>query len=92
MRENFSIQHRTVGWRRYRVVGVQANGWQGEQHKVFSIRPPLREALDGSERVDWQRVRCVMRLATPDAMRLPLQLRRFGQPSLRFIESFDLES
>ncbi len=86
--EHFSILHGTLGWRRYRIKTVQASATAN--HWIVGIRPLLREACNGSEVVDFVNVRCVMRLATPDAFRLVLTRRKWGDPTVKFIETFDI--
>ncbi len=84
--EHFTLDHPTREERIYRVVKVTSA--VGTVQTV-QIRPPLREATTDGMVVDFDRPRCVMRLATPDSMALPLQLGRFGTGlSVSFVESF----
>lgn len=52
----------------------------------LSFRPPLREAVEDGARLEFDDPVCRMRLATDDAMDLELALRRFGSPTVNFIE------
>jgi hypothetical protein len=81
----FSIQHPTQGWRMYEVkqIGTPATNWWD-----LVFRPPLREAVAIGTPVEFQMPRCVMRLASPEAMNLDLETGRFGQPTVDFIEHF----
>jgi len=81
--ELFSIDHQTLGWRFYRVVGVVS---QTATTATIRIEPPLREATAANALLEFDYPRCVMQLAEP--VSLQLQLRRFGRPSVSFIESF----
>jgi hypothetical protein len=83
--EHFSIEHATLGWRLYRVGQVVNNG---DDTYDVTIRPPLREATAAGQRVEFDRPRCVMRLAKPGAMSLMLTMRRHGTPSVSFTETF----
>lgn len=78
--EHFTIDHPTEGPRMYRVISV------GDD--TISIRPTLREAVADGEVIDFDRPRCTMRLAGSDTMNLNLQLGRFGQVGVAFVEAF----
>ncbi|MBA3576179.1 MAG: hypothetical protein H0W39_00985 [Sphingomonas sp.] len=73
-------QHFSVGERLYRVRSFN------EDTGAMTFRPPLREAVTAGERLEFDNPVCRMRLATDDAMNLDLQLRRFGTPTVSFIE------
>jgi hypothetical protein len=82
----FSIDHPTVGPRLYRIVEITFDFGGGG---VCTIRPPLREALtEASTPVEFNHPACVMRLASVDAMDLTLQMRKYGTPTVNFIEAF----
>lgn len=84
--EHFCLIHDARLERLYRAVKVTAV--VGTVHTV-QIRPPLREATTAAMPVDFDRPRCVMRLADPEAMRLALQMGRFADGlSVSFVESF----
>lgn len=83
--EHFTLTHPTRDERMYRVAKVVSV--VGTQATV-KIRPPLREATTDAMVVDFDRPRCVMRLADPNAMRLNLQLGRFATVGVAFVESF----
>lgn len=83
--EYFSIDHETLRWRLYELRTVLDNGdgtWD------CTIRPPLRGNVDAGTALQFDRPKCVMRLATPDAMDLTLSLRKFGRPTVNFVEAF----
>lgn len=73
-------QHFSIGERLYRVRSFDTD--TGE----LSFRPPLREAVEAGARLEFDDPVCRMRLATDDAMDLELALRRFGSPTVNFIE------
>lgn len=83
--ELFSIQHATFSHRLYRVASVALND---DGNSVVTIRPPLREATSAGQWVEFNTPKCVMQLASPDAMDLPLELRTYGKSSPKFVESF----
>lgn len=83
--EYFSIDHEDLRWRLYRLRTAVDNGdgtWD------CTIRPPLRAAVAIGAALQFDRPKCVMRLATPEAMDLTLSLRKFGKPTVSFIEAF----
>jgi hypothetical protein len=84
--ELFSIEHLTMGWRFYRVVGITPVSPTTPNYYAVQIEPPLREAINAGVAADFNKPRCVMQLAAPSS--LELQMRRFGRPTLQFIESF----
>jgi len=83
----FSIDHPTVGPRLYRITdtfGITPDVTQA----ICEIRPPLREATTGNTPLEFNHPACVMRLASVDAMDLTLQMRKYGTPTVNFIEAF----
>jgi hypothetical protein len=52
------------------------------------IRPPLRETTAAAARAEFDYPKCVMKLAKPDAMNLPLELRFFGRGNIALVEDF----
>ena len=74
--ETFSINHPTRGWRAYRVTTVDGD--------TITFRPPLREAVEAGEAIDFANPRCVMRVdgRPPQA----LSIGRYGEASIRFVE------
>jgi hypothetical protein len=83
--EHFSIDHDGLRWRLYRIRTAVDNGdgtWD------CTIRPPLRAPVNAGTALQFDHPKCVMRLASPDAMDLSLDLRKFGRPSVTFIEAF----
>lgn len=82
----FSIDHAVLGPRLYRIVEITFDFGAGG---VCEIRPPLREALTApSTPVNFNHPECVMRLASSDAMDLTLQMRKYGTPTVDFLEAF----
>lgn len=82
--EHFSIEHATRGHRLYRATTVQTDGTVN----TVKIRPPLRDDAAIGATVHFDKPSLVVRLAHPDAMNLSLQMNRFGQVSVTFIEAF----
>lgn len=82
--EYFSIQHDTFSHRIYRVASVVVSGTDN----TVKFRPPLREAVTAGTRVEFDTPKCVMKLATPDAMDLALELRFHGKANVRLVEEF----
>lgn len=82
--EYFSINHPVQGWRLYRIGTAVLSGGV----YAVTIRPPLREAVMAGTRLEFDRPRCTMRLASGDSMNLSLDSRRFANPSVSFVEYF----
>ncbi|MBZ9888129.1 hypothetical protein LB559_09275 [Mesorhizobium sp. BR1-1-3] len=72
--------HFSLGERLYRIRTFDADTG------VMTIRPPLREAVTAGEHLDFDDPVCRMRLANDDGLDLELALRRFGSPSISFVE------
>lgn len=79
--ERFSISHPTMGLRRYVIGRVDGN--------VLTIRTPLREALTGGERMDFDRVGCVVRLLNPDEFLGAVSLNSDVAAVAKWVESFN---
>lgn len=82
----FTIDHATVGPRYYAIARQTDLG--GSLYDL-EIRTPLREAVSLGEALDFDDPRCVMRLADPESIRLPLQYNRWAAFSPVFVEYFD---
>jgi len=54
----------------------------------LAIRPPLREAAVIATRAEFDYPKCVMKLASPDAMDLALERRIYGQADVKLVEDF----
>ena len=82
-------------------VGVAGSGWDPQvaalasRYRVLTFdpdtgamkfRPPLREAVVAGTELNFDDPVCRMRLASDDAMDLELALRRFGNPTVNFLE------
>ncbi|TIL38519.1 hypothetical protein [Mesorhizobium sp.] len=74
-------QHFSLGERLYRVRSFDADTG------AMTFRPPLREAVAAGDPLNFDDPVCLMRLASDDAMNLELALRRFGSPTVNFIEA-----
>lgn len=85
--EIFTVDHATVGPRRY-VVG-QVHGVVGDVYDV-TIRTPLRAAVVDGEAVDFANPRVVMKLATSDEMALTVDMGRQAMGAVRFVEAFGI--
>ncbi|TPN43204.1 hypothetical protein [Mesorhizobium sp. B1-1-7] len=73
-------QHFSVGERLYRIRSYDpVTG-------TMTIRPPLRDAVATGDRLDFDDPVCRMRLLNDDGMDLELSLRKFGTPTVQFIE------
>lgn len=74
-------QHFSLGdGRLYRVRTFDADTG------AMTFRPPLREAVLAGDRLEFDDPVLRCRLASDDAMNLELSLRRFGSPSVAFVE------
>jgi hypothetical protein len=82
--ERFSIQHGEFSHRAYEI-GMLVRNRSGTY--TAQIRPPLREDTDAGTRLEFDTPKCVMQLATADAMALPLEFRKYGRVSVKLIES-----
>lgn len=76
-------QHFSIGERLYRLRSVE---YTSETTAAITFRPPLREAAVDGAILEFDDPVCRMRLAGDDEMDLHLALRRFGSPTVNFIE------
>lgn len=76
-------QHFSIGERLYRLRTVV---YSGESTAAITFRPPLRESASAGTRLEFDEPVVRMRLASDAEMDLELQLRRFGNPTVSFIE------
>lgn len=83
--EHFAIDHPTNRWRLYRVRTAVLNT---DGTWAITFRPPLREAIPLGTFLEFDRPKCVMRLARPDAMDTTFETFWFAQVSPDFIEAF----
>jgi hypothetical protein len=83
--EYFSIDHEDLRWRLYRIRTAVDNG-DGTFDVTF--RPPLRAVIADAQPLEFDRPKCVMRIATSDSMDATLEDGFFGKPSVSFIEAF----
>lgn len=82
--EAFSIQHPTMDWRMYEIATVDM---VSDTEANITFNPPLREAVPAGTRIEFDRPRCKMRLATPSAMDLKVAPWTFNNASVNFVES-----
>lgn len=83
--ESFSIEHPIYGWRLYEIATVD---YSDDEHATITFNPPLREAVEAGTAVEFDRPRCVMRLAQTNAMDLSVQPWTFNSASVSFVEAF----
>ena len=83
--EYFSIDHPDLRWRLYRIRTVIDNG---DNTWNITFRPPLRADVADGISLDFDKPKCVMRLATPDAMDVTLEPPDFTEGNVSFIEAF----
>jgi hypothetical protein len=76
-------QHFSIGERLYRVRTVT---YAGVSSATITFRPPLREAVESGEPLNFDNPVCRMRLASDQEMDLMLQLRKSSSPTVNFIE------
>ncbi|BAL76009.1 hypothetical protein [Bradyrhizobium cosmicum] len=82
--ESFSIEHPTWGWRMYEIATVEmASNSEG----TITFNPPLREDVAVGTRLEFDRPRCLMRLAQPSSMNLTVQPWTFNNASVDFVEA-----
>lgn len=82
--ESFSVRHPTAGWRLYEIATVE---YDDDASAVITFNPPLREAVEDGEQLEFDRPCCTMRLARPDSMALTVQPWTFNNASVDFIEA-----
>lgn len=82
--EVFSILHLTFGWRMYEIGSVTQID---ATHAVVTFNPPLREAVTDGTQLEFDRPRCVMKLAKSSAMDLNITTWPFSLATVKFIES-----
>lgn len=78
--ESFSVLHLNMGWRLYEIATVDGS--------TITFLPPLREAIADGTQLEFDRPRCVMRLANPNSMDLSISPWTFNQASVQFVETF----
>lgn len=55
---------------------------------TMTVRPPLREAVTAGDVLSFDDPVCRMRLANDDGLDLELALRKFGTPTIQFVEDW----
>lgn len=84
--EAFSINHPNLGWRLYEIATVDYLDLATTVDVTFN--PPLREAVPASTALEFDRPRCVMRLAKPSSMDLSVIPWTFNVASVDFMETW----
>jgi hypothetical protein len=82
--ESFSIEHPTMGWRMYEIATVQM---LSDVSSIITFMPPLREAVPAGTRLEFDRPRCLMRLAKTNSMDLTVVPWTFNTASVDFVEA-----
>jgi hypothetical protein len=82
--ERFTVEHANAGARLYTIHSIVS---QSSNSYTVKIRPPLREAVTSATPLDFDDLRCTMRLV--DGWSAEMQLLRFPDPVARFIEHID---
>lgn len=77
-------QHFNIGERLYRVRTIT---YTTPNTAAMTFRPPLREAASAGDILEFDDPVCRMKLADDAAMDLDLSLRRFGNPTVNFVEA-----
>lgn len=83
--ELFSIDHPELRWRLYQVRTLLDNG---DGTFAVTIRPPLRRVAFAGDPVEFDRPKCVMKLARADGMAAEFESVEIAAPSVDFIEAF----
>lgn len=83
--EAFTIEHATWGPRLYEVGTVDLA--EDGASAAITFNPPLREAVAVGTMLDFDRPRCLMKLALPGAMDLNVTTWPFSLASVKFIET-----
>lgn len=83
--ESFSIEHDVLGWRHYEIGTVS---YTAPTLATITFLPPLREAIADNTPLEFDRPRCLMRLADTGAMDLTVVPWTFNQASASFVEAF----
>ncbi|WP_316188327.1 MULTISPECIES: hypothetical protein [unclassified Bradyrhizobium] len=84
--ECFSILHPSAGWRMYEIGAVT---YASPTRAAIRFNPPLRDDVAAGTVLEFDRPRCTMRLAAPNAMDLAVQPWTFNAASVQFVEGFD---
>lgn len=82
--ESFSINHPTMGWRLYEIATVDQ---VSDTEATITFNPPLREAVTSGTVLEFDRPRCIMRLAATNSMDLSVVPWTFNTASVSFIEA-----
>jgi hypothetical protein len=82
--ESFSIEHPTMGWRLYEISTVTQTS---DITAVITFLPPLREAVGTNTYLEFDRPRCLMRLAQTSSMDLTVVPWTFNLASVDFVEA-----
>ncbi|WP_035675108.1 hypothetical protein [Bradyrhizobium liaoningense] len=83
--EAFSINHPNLGWRMYEISTVEMSDTDSG---YITFNPPLREAVEAGTALEFDRPRCLMRLAKTSSMDLSVTPWTFNSGSVDFVETF----
>jgi hypothetical protein len=83
--ESFSILHGDMDWRLYEISTVVMDD---ATSGTITFNPPLRQAIFAGTQLEFDRPRCLMRLAQTNAMDLSVAPWAFNQASVQFVETF----
>lgn len=76
-------QHFSIGERLYRLKSVS---YTTDTTASITFTPPAREAASAGDNLEFDDPVVRMRLASDNEMDLPLELRRFANPTVQFLE------
>lgn len=76
-------QHFSLGERLYRLKSVN---YTSATAATITFTPPAREAASAGDNLEFDDPVCRMRLASDEEMDLALDLRRYGSPTVNFVE------
>jgi hypothetical protein len=82
--ELFSIRHPTFDWRMYEIGSVTPIDGT---HVTVTFNPPLREAVNDGDAIEFDRPRCLMKLVNAAAMDLNITTWPFSVATVKFVES-----
>jgi hypothetical protein len=83
--ECFSINHPTKGWRLYEIFSVELDE---SGNSIVQFSPPLREAVEVGDPVEFDNPRCLMRAASPSSLDMKLESFSRTMQTMQFIEAF----
>jgi hypothetical protein len=82
--ESFSVNHETFGWRLYEVATAIV---VDSTHTNITFNPPLREAVQDGDALEFDQPRCTMKLVDAAGMNLNVTTWPFSLAAAKFVES-----